>query len=298
MTSKTLAEDNAGIVDVEGARLGYRIEGGGQPCLVVGSSVYYPRVFSQELRRHLQLVFMDLRHFGASDPSFSLDRISVETYPDDIEHVRQTLQLGDVIVMGHSIHGIIALEFARRYPEHVRGVVAVGSPPYRSDEEPSPTERFWETEASEERKEILARRLAELTPEVLAALSPGELWARRYAASAPKIWFDATYDGSWLWEGAALDGAVYQRVAGELLKPYDLAQTPGEIDVPVLVVHGRYDYWESHTLWEGRLHKLPRHTFVLFERSGHTPPLEEPERFDRTLLEWVRGLESSSAEPA
>src|SRR5262245_25356058 len=37
MTSQTLAEDNAGILDVEGARLGYRIEGRGQPCLVVGS---------------------------------------------------------------------------------------------------------------------------------------------------------------------------------------------------------------------------------------------------------------------
>ena len=87
-----------------------------------------------------------------------------------------------------------------------------------------------------------------------------------------------------------MNGAVYQRFAGELLKPYDLAQIPGEIVVPVLVVHGRYDYWESHTLWEGRLDELPRHRFVLFERSAHCPPLEEPERFDQTLLEWVRGL--------
>src|SRR4029453_445043 len=106
-----------GIVEVEGAQLAYRIEGHGQPCLVVGSSIYYPRVFSQDLRSHLQLVFVDLRHFAASDPSFSPDRISIETYPDDIEHVSQTLELGDVVVMGHSIHGTIALEYARRYPE-------------------------------------------------------------------------------------------------------------------------------------------------------------------------------------
>lgn len=295
MTTETPAGDNAGVAEVEGAQLAYRIEGHGPTCLVVGSSVYYPRVFSQDLREHLQLVFVDLRHFAVSDPSFTPDRISVETYPDDIEHVRQTLELGDVVVIGHSIHGTIALEYARRYPEHVRGVVAVGSPPYRSDEDPSPTERFWEADASAERKEILARRVAELTPEVRAALSPGQLWARHYLANAPKIWFDPTYDGSWLWDGAVLDGSIYGRVAGELLKPYDLAQGP-EIALPVLVAHGRYDYWEGHTLWEGRLHKLPRHTFVLFERSGHTPPLEEPERFNQTLVEWVRGLASSSAE--
>jgi proline iminopeptidase len=296
MRAATLAGDKAGMVEVEGARLGYRAEGRGQPCLVVGSSMYYPRVFSQDLREHLQLIFVDLRHFAASDPSFSPDRISMETYPNDIEQVRQTLGLGEVVVIGHSIHGLIALEYARRYPEHVRGVVAVGTPPYRSHEDPSPSERYWEADASEERKEIVARRLAELTPEVRASLSPGDLWARQYLASAPKLWFDPTYDGSWLWEGVAMNGPVYQRVAGELLKPYDLAQEPREIAVPVLVAHGRYDYWESYTLWEGRLHKLARHTYVLFERSGHTPPLEEPERFDETLLEWVRSLASSSAE--
>jgi proline iminopeptidase len=159
----TLTGDKAGIVEVEGAQLGYRIEGHGQPCLVVGSSTYYPRVFSQDLREHLQLVFVDLRHFVARDPSFSPDRISIETYSDDIEHVRQILGLGEVVVIGHSIHGTIALEYARRYSEHVRGVVAVGASPHRSDEALSSRERFWEVDASEERKEILARQLAELT---------------------------------------------------------------------------------------------------------------------------------------
>ncbi|MGN6166984.1 MAG: alpha/beta fold hydrolase, partial [Solirubrobacteraceae bacterium] len=191
----------AGAVEVEGARLGYRIEGHGQSCLVIGSSAYYPRVFAQELREHLQLAFVDLRQWAASDPAFSPERISIESYLDEIEHVRRTLELGDVIVIGHSLHGTIALEYARRYPEHVLGVVAIGSPPYRSHEDPSPSERFWLADASEQRKEIVARRLAELTPEVRAALSPAELWKRRYQASAPKIWFDPTYDDTSLWEG-------------------------------------------------------------------------------------------------
>ena len=38
--------------------------------------------------------------------------------------------------------------------------------------------------------------------------------------------------------------------------------------------------------------KLPRHTYALFEKSGHHPSLEEPERFDQTLLAWVHGLDS------
>jgi hypothetical protein len=37
-----------------------------------------------------------------------------------------------------------------------------------------------------------------------------------------------------------------------------------------------------------------RHTYALFDRTGHYPPLEEPERFDQSFLAWVHGPESSS----
>jgi proline iminopeptidase len=277
-----------GIVEVDGARLRYVIEGEGPTVLVIGSSVYYPRVFSQGLREHLRLVFVDLRHFGEPDPEFGLDRITLDTYPDDIEHVRRTLQLGDVFVMGHSLPGTIALEHARRYPKNVRGVIAVGAFAYRPPaEEPNPAVQWWETDASAERKELLARGLAELTPEVRAALTPAQLFIRNYLAGAPKAWYDPTYDGAWLWEGVELDKAVMDRVYDEVFKPYDLAQGPGKITAPALVVHGRYDYIIPHTLWDDHRHKLARHTYALLEESAHSPQQEEPERFDEILLDWV-----------
>jgi proline iminopeptidase len=292
MTTPRMAPDEAGIVEVEGAHLGYRIEGRGQPCLVVGSSIYYPRVFSQALRQHLQLVFVDLRHFAAaSDPSFTPDRISSDTYADDIEQVRQTLGLGDVVVIGHSIHAIIALEYARRYPGHVRGVVAVAPHPPGDLAE---RDQLWEAEASGKRKEILERQLAELTPEVRAALSPADILVREFVATGPALWYDPTYDCSWLWEGVVADVPIMDRLFGELFQTYDVDQGPGEITAPVLIAQGRYDYGAPYTLWEEHRHKLPQHTYVLFERSGHHPPLEEPERFDQTLLAWINGLGGSS----
>jgi proline iminopeptidase len=293
MTGKSAAQDDTGVVEVEGARLPYRIEGHGQPCLVVGSSIFYPRVFSPELREQLQLVFVDLRHFATSDASFSLDRISIELYANDIERVRQTLELGDVIVIGHSTHGCVALEYARRYPQHVRGVVVMGSYGHLSDELPDAADRLWESDASDERKEIFARAMAELTPEVRATLSPSELFVREYVAWGPRHWFDPTYDCTWMWEGVELDASIGERFFG-LFETYDLAQGPGEITVPVLIAQGRYDYNAVYTAWEEHKHKLPRHTYALFDRSGHFPSLEEPERFDRAFLNWVQGLEPSS----
>ena len=237
----------------------------------------------------MQLVFVDLRHFAASDASFSPDRISIDSYADDIEHVRRTLDLGDMVVIGHSIHGCIAMEYARRYPKHARGVVAMGSYPYFSDEQPDAADLLWEAEASEERKEIWARQLEALTPEVRAALSPEELWAREYVADGPKNWFDPGYDSTWLWEGLVPNMPIFERLS-ELFETYDLAQAPGEITVPVLIAQGRYDYNAVRTLWEAHKHKLPQHTYALFEQSGRFPSFEEPERFDQTLLDWVNGL--------
>jgi proline iminopeptidase len=277
-------------VEVEGAHLRYQIEGHGQPCLVVGSSICYPRVFSQDLRKHLQLVFVDMRHFAASNPTFTPDQISIETYTDDVERVRKALGLGDVVVIGHSIHGNIALEYARRYPEHVRGVVAICAFARRSDEVTSARDLFWEAEASEERKEILARQRAELTAEVRARLSPADMFVRTYVADGPRFWFDPAYDCSWMWEGVVPNMPLMDRLYGELFKDYDLAQGPEEITVPVLIAQGRYDYAIPYAFWEEDRHKLPRHTYALFERSAHSPPLEEPEPFDQALLTWMREL--------
>src|SRR5262249_56483249 len=129
--------------------------GRGPPCLVVGSSVYYPRVFSQGLRARLQLIFLDLRHFAVTDPAFTPDHLTLDTYADDIEQARQTLNLGEVIVMGHSIHGILALEYARRYPEQIRGVVAIGTVPHLSDDIALARDRLWQAGGSPETTGIL-----------------------------------------------------------------------------------------------------------------------------------------------
>ncbi len=293
MTTENEAPGKVGVVNVGGAHLRYRIEGKGQPCLVVGSSVCYPRVFSQDLRRHLQLIFVDLRHFvdprelPSADPSFDLNRISLDTYADDIEQVRQALGLGDVVVIGHSIHATLALEYARRYPEHVRGVVPIGGFAGTEGDEAA-TDALWDA-ASDERKEIFARNKAELTSELQASLSPSEFFVRRYVALGPWYWYDPTTDASWLWEDVVPDMPVFTRL-GELLNPYDLAQGPGEISVPVLIADGKHDFGNPWTNWEAHAHKLPRHTFAFFEKSAHFPSLEEPELFDRTLLAWIEDL--------
>jgi len=242
----------------------------------------------------VQLVNVDLRHFVdpahsvSADPSFSPDQITLDSYAADIEQVRQALGLGDVVVIGHSIHSALALEYARRYPDHVLGVVPIGGIAGTEGDEAA-TDALWDSAASPERKELFARRRAELTPELRASLAPAEFYVRRYVTLGSWYWYDPEVDSSWLWEDVVPDMPILERL-GQLLNPYDLAQAPGPISVPVLVVDGKFDFGNPWTNWEAHAHKLPRHTLAFFERSAHFPSLEEPELFDQTLLAWIDGL--------
>ena len=57
--------------------------------------------------------------------------------------------------------------------------------------------------------------------------------------------------------------------------------------VPMLLAHGRYDYVVPSTMWEGIVDKLPDAHLHLFERSGHQPFFEEPQRFAGVVLAWM-----------
>ena len=60
-----------------------------------------------------------------------------------------------------------------------------------------------------------------------------------------------------------------------------------EITVPTLVLAGRYDECVPEHMAE--MHRrIPGSRFELFESSSHTPFIEEPEAFDRVMLDFLR----------
>lgn len=121
--------DRRGSVEIAGATLKYAVEGNGIPLLVLGSSIYYPRTFSEQLRESCAIVCADLPHFVPLGPKFNLACIGFDFYCECIEAIRADARLGRVVVVGHSHHGNVALEYARRHPGNVSHVVLIGTPP-------------------------------------------------------------------------------------------------------------------------------------------------------------------------
>jgi pimeloyl-ACP methyl ester carboxylesterase len=55
--------------------------------------------------------------------------------------------------------------------------------------------------------------------------------------------------------------------------------------IPVYIIHGKYDYQVSYTLSYEYLKKIeaPEKSFFTFEKSAHSPNGDEPEKFVQTI---------------
>ena len=123
------AVSDTGTLAAGAFRLQYRIEGTGRPTIVIGSAAYYPRVFSQALRKQLRLVFVDHRGFAPSPGHVDTTEFALEKLVDDVERARQELRLGRIAVIGHSGHALMALEYAKKYPANTTHVIMVAMAP-------------------------------------------------------------------------------------------------------------------------------------------------------------------------
>lgn len=276
-----------GCVRVSGIDLDYTLDGTGIPLLVVGSSIYYPRTFSPHLRQFCSIACVDLPHFVELGPGFDTEMISLDLYARCIEAARADAGLGRIVAVGHSHHGNVALEYARRHPDQVSQVVLIGSPPVNNESTVVGAEQYWSSHATAGRKAILEARRRTFLAEgsTASAVAPFEAFVAQYVADAPLYWHDPNYDASWLWEGMRFGMDAIEAFRG-LFETYDLSAS-WPLEVPVLIVMGRDDFAVPHTLWQEVLPGVPNATFHVLDESGHTPQIEEPEKFDELLLTWL-----------
>lgn len=255
---------------------------------MIGSAVYYPRVFSRNLREHLQLVFLDHRGFAVSPGPVDTAEFALDKLLDDVERARRQLALGPVVVVGHSGHGLLALEYAKRHPASVSGVVMIGIGPDLSPTSAEAAERSWNESVSPERKAALGESLRRLPDTDLAKLPPAEQFVRGYVRNGARIWFDPRFDASALFAGVEMNMDMYRHVWGHVFRDIDITRDLAALDRPVFLALGRYDFIVAPpSSWDRLRPHFRDLTVRVFERSGHTPQYEEPELFDAELLRWL-----------
>ncbi len=224
---------------------------------------------------HRAIAF-DLPGFGHSE--MPLRRISIPGYADTIDAVLDALGVvGPAAFAGSSMGGFITAEMAISHPERVERLVLVSAAALWSEQArarplvvASKVSRFY-APLIVSGWEIVAR-LPRLRNEALRGAgirNPGRI-------SAP-----LAYE---LLSGAGKPGFID---ALQALYDYRIRDRLPEIACPTLVVWGADDPMVPlrHAFEYEEL--IPDARAVVFRRTGHAPMLEEPERFNAALLEFL-----------
>jgi proline iminopeptidase len=283
---KVGVEADAGIVDRDGFMLTWAREGRGLPMMVLGALRFYPRYFPRSLREHFEIVFCDLRQWVRTPDGFDIGTVDRDTFSEDVEALRKAAGLDRPIVVGQSQHGAIALEYARRFPGSVRGVVAIAAiPPAGSRDGLEAAADFFERDADADRK--AAHRRNRETRRVPVSIETTEDFVDDYVADGATGWYDPTFDSSPLWEGVEVNLQVMDQVfEPEAFGGYQVEP----LDVPVFLALGRYDYGIPYFVWDEPRKRFSNLRYRLYDKSGHHPPYEQPDEFTADLLEWAHSV--------
>jgi proline iminopeptidase len=268
------------FVSVKGADLYYSMRGKGPVCLVLSSIGTPPYEFQMpvSLCDRLTLAIVALRGSGESTGEFS--DLTFDVLTSDLEAIRHHIGADRVSVLGHSILGVLAIEYGRRCPVEVSHVIAVGTPP-KADMRwlSAKSMAYFEKHASEERKQMLSENMAKLSPDT----DPSQA----ILAQTPMRFFDARFDAKPTLANAIVKPHIFPHLLGPLTADWDVTVDSDSLRSPIFIAQGLHDYIVPHVLWDGIAQSLPAATLRVFERSGHQPFFEEPDYFTESVLGWM-----------
>ncbi|WP_042274016.1 alpha/beta fold hydrolase [[Clostridium] dakarense] len=106
-------------------------KGSGIPCIYIHGG---PGSWSKDfelfcgvyLEKNLRMIYMDQRGCGRSGGNGSIN-YSISALVKDIETVRKELSLDKVILLSHSFGGIIAVNYAYKYPQNIKSLILLNS---------------------------------------------------------------------------------------------------------------------------------------------------------------------------
>ena len=273
----------SGAVPMPGWSATFVTEGNGLPCIVLSLRNYHPRSFSARFKSQLRCTFLDVR-FTA--PEATVDPAAPYTMAaavEDLEAARKALGLDRFVLVGHSIQGSMALAYALRYPRHVSHVIAICAVPGLTPAQAALAEEYWERNASPARKAAFAAA-QEAFAAAAPGLAPADVPLAMIRADAAKRWYDPGFDEGPLMAGAPVNMAVLGELFGQ---PFTLFGDASRVEPPAFLALGRHDYAVPPTSWDGLSSRFRDSTTAVFERSGHTPQVDEAAAFDQRVLAWV-----------
>ncbi|MGO9383091.1 MAG: proline iminopeptidase-family hydrolase [Mycobacterium sp.] len=280
-----------GMVAVPGGNVWFKRVGGGpgSPLLTVHGGPGLPHTYLRSLERladEREVIFWDQLGCGNSECPSNTELWTMERSVAEMDAVVRALGLNRFHVFGNSWGGMMAQQYAL---DATSGAVSltisnsIASIPQFSN--------------------MVARLKTDLDQATQSAIDRHEAAGTTHSAeyqSAIRTWNETYLCRARPWPTELLDAfqnmgtEIFETVFGPsdfhivgTIRNWDVFDRLPEIAVPTLVLAGRFDECAPEHMWE--MHqRIAGSRFELFEASSHMPFIEEPDRFDQVMRDFLR----------
>lgn len=285
-------------ISVNGAKLWVEREGMGEPLFIIAGGPggsHAPYHSFDTLKDAATLVFIDNYGRGKSDTAQSPEGYSIRRDVEDIEGIRQALKYEKISLLGHSYGSIVAQAYAIRYPEHVRHLIIAngffsGEMWQANDDNCNHEIKTNYPEIWEELMRMRSAGAHSCDPEhymLYSKVPYGFLYA--YNPDNFRKSLDPGYPNPFneklYYQLVGYDGDF---IIGGDVAGIDFRKDLKDLKMPVLIIAGRYDRVSVPAFAVQYKRYCPQAQFEMFERSGHNPQIEEPEKEFRIIRTFLQ----------
>lgn len=276
-TDKTFVSRQEFIEVAPNVRLHVTDLGEGKPLVLIHgwplSDAMYEYQYQYFVERSIRVIGITLRGFGISDKPYG--KYDYEVFATDIKTVLKKLEIRDAVLGGFSMGGAIALYYAARFKAaRISKLALFGAaapiwtqrPDYPFGLSQEDAQQLIDLSRIDRPK--LYEDFGKIFPASETSVSPGM----------------AAWLGQINWEASPY-AATQCLIA---LKNTDLRPQLAEINVPTTIFHGRYDKICDYQLAEQMQQGIKGSYIVTFEQSGHALFIEEMQKFNQELEEFIQ----------
>jgi 2-hydroxy-6-oxonona-2,4-dienedioate hydrolase len=269
----------SGFANIDNAKIYYETEGAGMPLVMIHAGVADSRQWNQEftaLAQSYQVIRYDMRGYGKSEPvdgEFS--------HMSDLVSLLRALEIRDpLVMMGCSMGGGLAMDFALTYPSRVKALILAGSGPSGLQLDVAIPPKFAEAEKAFEAGDL------DLVAEI-----------------ETQIWFDGIdrtpkqVNQEMRELLREMDRTALSHEVKQLGKRLPNTQTPafdrlGDLDIPVLIIVGAHDTPYILAAADYMMEKIQSAKKVIIEDAAHLANMDQPREFQGIIKDFLASLPS------
>lgn len=243
------------------------------------------------------LIYYDQRGRGRSANRVQPEDVTLASDIADLEKVRQYFHLDSVALLGHSWGAVLALEYARRYPEHVSHLILMNPGPASAGDYQQLRKEWLEKRPDDmERRKAIAATAAYQNGDPDAVMAYYRIHFKP-ALARPEDYekIIARLRASFTKEGILKARAIEARLMNETwsLPEFDLLPKLKSLKIPTLVISGDHEFIPTAAA-EHIAQAIPNARMVTLKNCGHFSYLESP----IAVREEIDGFFRATTKPA